>query len=104
MTDHPFRRRRLRAAAALAFAASAALSSAPALAVNEQDLLPVDQAFVLGAQAASAERIAIDWKIAKGYYLYKHRISVKADPGFAAETLQLPKGKAYKDEFFGDVE
>ncbi|MBX9401711.1 protein-disulfide reductase DsbD [Lysobacter sp. BMK333-48F3] len=104
MTDHPFRRRRLRAAAAFAFAAVAALGSAPALAVNEQDLLPVDQAFVLGAQAASADRIAIDWKIAKGYYLYKHRISVKADAGFAAQALQLPKGKAYKDEFFGDVE
>ncbi|WP_261370047.1 protein-disulfide reductase DsbD N-terminal domain-containing protein, partial [Lysobacter antibioticus] len=104
MTDHPFRRRRLRAAAAFAFAAFAALGSAPALAVNEQDLLPVDEAFVLGAQAASADRIAIDWKIAKGYYLYKHRISVKADAGFAAQPLQLPKGKAYKDEFFGDVE
>ncbi|MEI2456711.1 protein-disulfide reductase DsbD [Lysobacter firmicutimachus] len=104
MTDHPFRRRRLHAAAAFAFAAFAALGSAPALAVNEQDLLPVDEAFVLGAQAASADRIAIDWKIAKGYYLYKHRISVKADAGFAAQPLQLPKGKAYKDEFFGDVE
>ena len=85
-------------------AVAAAVFAAPAAAIDEADLLPVDQAFVLGADATSAESIAIRWKIAGGYYLYRHRISVQADAGFAAQPLQLPKGKAYTDEFFGKVE
>ena len=82
-----------------------ALLAAPALgAIDEDDLLPVDEAFVLSAQPAAPGAIAVKWKIADGYYLYRHRISVKADAGFAAQPLQLPRGKAYEDEFFGKVE
>nr|UMW97443.1 Cytochrome c-type biogenesis protein DsbD, protein-disulfide reductase [Escherichia coli] len=44
------------------------------------------------------------WRIADGYYLYRHRTSVKADAAFTGATMALPKGKAYRDEFFGDVE
>ncbi|MFD0740057.1 protein-disulfide reductase DsbD [Lysobacter koreensis] len=94
--------RRVRAAA---LALLAMLSAAPALAaIDEADLLPVDQAFVLDARATAPDRIAIHWKIADGYYLYRHRTSVQADPAFAARALQLPRGKAYTDEFFGKVE
>ncbi|SFL29824.1 protein-disulfide reductase DsbD [Lysobacter sp. cf310] len=89
------------AAAALAFGLSLA---GPALAIDESDLLPVEQAFVLSTEAPAADRIVLRWKIADGYYLYKHRISVKADPAFAAQALQLPKGDKHKDEFFGEVE
>lgn len=97
-------RRPWRAGAALALAALALSAAAPALAVDEKDLLPVDEAFAVSAQSPAPDRIAISWKVAKGYYLYRHRISVKSDAGFAAQALQLPKGKAYRDQFFGDVE
>lgn len=73
-------------------------------AVNPDDLLPVDEAYVLSARADGADRIRIDWKIAEGYYLYRHRTSVEASPAFGQGALQLPPGKAYTDEFFGDVE
>ena len=77
----------------------------PALAVSEADLLPVDQAFALSATAGSRDRIEVLWKVADGYYLYRHRTSVEVEgPGFQGAKLQLPKGKAYRDEFFGDVE
>ena len=77
----------------------------PAKAVSEKDLLPVDQAFVLTASAQSRDRIEVRWKVADGYYLYRHRIAVQVTgSGFVADKLQLPKGKAYRDEFFGDVE
>ncbi|MBA3486876.1 MAG: protein-disulfide reductase DsbD [Lysobacter sp.] len=83
----------------------AALVAAPALAaIDEKDLLPVDDAFVLSAQQEAPGRIAVKWQVAEGYYLYRHRISVKSDANFAARALQLPKGKAYEDEFFGKVE
>jgi thiol:disulfide interchange protein DsbD len=75
-----------------------------ARAVSEADLLPVDQAFALTASAPAAGRIELRWKIAGGYYLYRQRISVQADPAFQARPLQLPRGARHHDEFFGDVE
>ena len=82
-----------------------ALPAATALAVDEADLLPVDQAFALSATATGRDRIEVQWKVAEGYYLYRHRTSVEVEgAGFTGAQLQLPKGKAYRDEFFGDVE
>ena len=80
------------------------LAPAASAAITQDDLLPVDEAFVLTATAPAPDRIEIRWKITDGYYLYRHRTGVEADVGFAAQPLQLPKGKAYRDEFFGDVE
>jgi len=76
----------------------------PALAVDESDLLPVDQAFALSASAPTRDGIALRWTIADGYYLYRHRISVQADPAFHAGSLDLPRGASHHDEFFGEVE
>ncbi|WP_206862194.1 protein-disulfide reductase DsbD [Lysobacter changpingensis] len=84
---------------ALAFAAMPA-----AAAIDPDDLLPVDDAFALRAEAPSPDRIEIRWRIADGYYLYRHRIAVQADASFAAQPLQLPRGDAHEDEFFGRVE
>ncbi|MCC8536008.1 protein-disulfide reductase DsbD family protein [Xanthomonas axonopodis pv. poinsettiicola] len=95
--------RRVRLAAPL-LAASLALLAPVAQAVSEADLLPVDQAFVLSAQADSRDSIALQWKIAPGYYLYRHRISVKSGQGFSAGELALPEGQSKHDEFFGQVQ
>ncbi|MDR7069847.1 thiol:disulfide interchange protein DsbD [Pseudoxanthomonas japonensis] len=80
------------------------IAPAASAAITQDDLLPVDEAFVLTATAPARDRIEVRWKITDGYYLYRHRTGVEADAGFAAQPLQLPKGKAYRDEFFGDVE
>jgi thiol:disulfide interchange protein len=88
----------------LAVSLLAVVAPAASAAITQDDLLPVDEAFVLTATAPARDRIEIRWKITDGYYLYRHRTSVEADAGFAAQPLQLPKGKAYRDEFFGDVE
>ncbi len=73
---------------------------------QEQDgLLPVEQAYVLKAELAGPDRIALKWTIAKDYYLYKGRIKAKtSQPGLSLGTLELPKGIEKNDEFFGDVE
>ncbi len=78
--------------------------AAPALAVDESDLLPVDQAFALTASAPSRDRIVLSWRIADGYYLYKQRMSALAIDGFGTQALQLPHGQTHHDEFFGQVE
>ncbi|MEJ7746025.1 MAG: protein-disulfide reductase DsbD, partial [Luteimonas sp.] len=78
---------------------------APVLAIDEKDLLPADDAFALSATATSRDRIEIRWRIADGYYLYRHRISVQSiDPTFKANSLALPNGEKHTDEFFGNVE
>ncbi|CBA14858.1 protein-disulfide reductase DsbD family protein [Xanthomonas albilineans] len=82
-----------------------AMAAFPALAISEKDLLPVDQAFVLSAQAPEPGRIVLHWNIAKGYYLYRHRIAVRVIDGFKANpTLQLPAGHKKTDPYFGEVE
>jgi thiol:disulfide interchange protein DsbD len=79
-------------------------ASAPAIAIDADDLLPVDRAFALDARATAPGRIELTWKIAEGYYLYRHRMGAAAGAGFDAQPLQLPAGKRKVDEFFGEVE
>ena len=76
----------------------------PAASAQDFELPPVDEVFVLSAQATAPDRIEVRWQIADGYYLYRHRTSVKADAAFAGAKLALPGGKKYRDEVFGDVE
>ena len=79
------------------------LAALPAPAAITGELPPVDQVFVLSAKASARDRIEVRWQIADGYYLYRHRTSVKAD-GFGNATLALPDGTKHHDEFFGDVQ
>ncbi|MCD7097888.1 protein-disulfide reductase DsbD [Stenotrophomonas sp. MMGLT7] len=81
-----------------------ALAAPPVLAISEADLLPVDQAFQLQAHAVGRDRIELNWKIAPGYYLYRHRTSATASAGFHAQALAMPAGEKKHDAFFGDVE
>ena len=105
MLPMPFRSHRALAALTLVLAACAAAWTAPARAIDEKDLLPVDQAFALSASAPDRGHIELRWRIADGYYLYRHRIAVQAaDASFATALLQLPPGHPKHDEFFGDVE
>ena len=85
-------------------AAPVLLAALPAAAIDQDDLLPVDEAFVLTASAPSRDRIDVRWKIADGYYLYRHRTAVTASGGFSGGTLRLPDGTRHTDEFFGPVE
>ncbi len=82
----------------------AALLGAMPAGAADFELPPVDEVFVLSAQATAPDRIELRWKIADGYYLYRHRTAASADAAFANARLALPNGKAHRDEFFGDVE
>jgi thiol:disulfide interchange protein len=81
------------------------LAALPARAVNLEDLLPVEEAYRVEVVAESRERIALRIAIADGYYLYRHRMGASAPATeFTVDSLELPEGIAYTDEFFGDVE
>jgi thiol:disulfide interchange protein DsbD len=72
---------------------------------SDDDFLPPDEAFRFSATATGAEAVALDWVIADGYYLYRHRVAVKTTtPAFTVGEPQLPGGKKKTDEFFGEVE
>jgi thiol:disulfide interchange protein DsbD len=92
--------------AALLFAAAGAAAAQGLLGPSNQDqFLDVDKAFVLSAMADGGEGVLLDWQIAPGYYLYRHRVSVKtATPGFLLGDVVMPDGHKKTDEFFGDVE
>src|SRR5947209_7475265 len=88
------------AAALVAARLAAGMSTiAAARPVDESNLLPVDQAFVLASRATDHADLQLTWKIAPGYYLYRERISAKADAAFQAGTLQLPAGIPKHDPF-----
>jgi thiol:disulfide interchange protein DsbD len=93
----------LRALAALLLCAAPWLQVRAA--IDPSELPPVDSVFVLSASADARDRIGVDWKIADGFYLYRHRTGVDSPDGsFAGATLSLPPGAKHHDEFFGDVE
>ena len=92
----------LRHLAALAVGLS--LLPAAAQTVDPTQLPPVDSVFVPKVGAPSRDRIEVTWTIAKGYYLYRHRIAVQPLGGFDAGAVQLPDGAKHHDEFFGDVQ
>lgn len=75
-------------------------------AVNEDDLLPIDEAFALQVEVGADGRLQLHWRIAEGYYLYRHRLgaTATAPAGLVVAELELPDGRRHHDEFFGDVE
>ena len=81
------------------------LLPALACAVDESDLLPVERAFALTAEAPARDTAELRFAIAEGYYLYRHRFAVAVvggEPKLA--PLVIPDGTKKHDEFFGDVE
>lgn len=81
------------------------LLAAPGAAVDQADLLPVDEAFAVSAEAVSADRVRVAWDIADDYYLYRHRFDFSSDtPGVSLGKADLPPGEQHTDEFFGEVE
>jgi thiol:disulfide interchange protein len=90
----------------LGLAAALLCVVAPAAAIDESDLLPVDEAFVVTSASTADGRVAITWAIAEGYYLYRHRFAIDAaDPAaLSVEAVDWPPGEQHEDEFFGKTE
>lgn len=78
--------------------------STVAAALDQSDLLPVDEAFRIEASAPAADRIEVRFTIAEGYYLYRHRLGLSRLDGQALPPFSVPDGEHKVDEFFGEVE
>ncbi len=90
----------------LALVPALLLSLGAAAQIDPDDLLPVEQAFSLSSEVIDDGRhIRIAWDIAEGYYLYRHAFKFEATgPDSVLGEPEIPPGKAYSDEFFGDVD
>ncbi|OIN13572.1 hypothetical protein BFR47_10250 [Oceanisphaera psychrotolerans] len=64
--------------------------------------LPVEQAFVLNSEQTPAG-LRLEFTIAPGYYLYRHRLSVIPDQVRFGDW-ELPAGTPHEDEYFGKTQ
>ena len=78
----------------------------PALfAIDEAQLLPVDEAFKVSATGVSGEEVLLSWQIADGYLLYQNKFKLQSQTeGIELGKTDFPKGKIKHDEVFGEVE
>ncbi len=71
---------------------------------NEGDFLPPDLAFRVAAHF-DGNALRVRWVIADGYYLYRHRIEIKAEsPDLVLAAPVLPAGKLKTDPYLGNQE
>ncbi|HRP96360.1 MAG TPA: protein-disulfide reductase DsbD [Rhodocyclaceae bacterium] len=86
----------LAALSVLLFAASAL----PALA----NPVEPEKAFVFSARALDARTVEATFEIRKDYYLYESKLGFSAAPeSVVLGNADIPPGKMYRDEFFGDT-
>ena len=70
----------------------------------EESFLEPDQAFALSVEMKEGKTAQATWKIAKGYYLYRDRISVSTStPNTTVQLSTLPSAVLKNDPNFGDV-
>jgi len=68
------------------------------------DLLPVEEAFVMNARFDKPNELTVGWQIAPNYYLYRDKFTFTVDGKVELGRATLPKGKAHRDENFGNIE
>ncbi len=89
----------------LAGVLASTVTMSPAHAQTDDDLLPVDKAFIVEASPLNRETIRLEWKLTPHYYLYRERIKVTTpDSGVTLAQHVLPPGEKKHDEYLGDVE
>jgi thioredoxin:protein disulfide reductase len=93
------------AAAKATVSADEVFKKAAPVTTGEDEYLDPEVAFVLTSDARTTSDIALNWRIADGYYLYKKRIKLEpADASQPIGNIVLPKGEAHSDEYFGEQE
>ena len=75
-----------------------------AWAQDDEDILPVTEAYKLKADASTPGVLKLHWDIAPDYYLYRGRMKFTGGEGITAGEAKLPDGAKHHDEYLGDVE
>jgi len=70
---------------------------------QDQDILRPEEAFRYTV-TASADALLVRWTIEPEHYLYQERMSFESrTPGVSLGPAEMPPGKLYKDEYFGEM-
>ncbi|WP_235025902.1 protein-disulfide reductase DsbD [Caballeronia arationis] len=77
--------------------------SLAAYAVNESDLLPVNEAFPLTVSVSGPQQVTLDFGTKPGYYLYQGRFSFAVD-GMPVKPDRMPPAESKNDPTFGMVQ
>ncbi|MGO4701790.1 protein-disulfide reductase DsbD family protein [Dyella sp. 2RAB6] len=75
-----------------------------AWAQDDDNILPVTEAYKLKADASTPGVLKLHWDIAPDYYLYRGRMKFTGADGVTAGEARLPDGAKHHDEYLGDVE
>lgn len=81
----------------------ASASGAPVFS-SPDELLDPDKAFRISARALDGKSVQVDFKIARGYYLYRNRFRFATEAGKPIAEVEIPRGKVKEDKFFGKTE
>jgi thioredoxin:protein disulfide reductase len=75
-----------------------------AWAVSPDELLEPEKAFRISARALDERSVEVEFKIAKGYYMYRDRFSFASASGEPLGEAEIPRGVVKEDPFFGKTE
>ena len=69
------------------------------------ELLEPDEAFSFSASINKHQQLVLNWRIAKGYYLYQEKIAATIiEPNtLSIGTISFPEGQQKTDEIFGET-
>lgn len=84
--------------------APAAGPAAAQLFGKQQDLLEPEKAFRISARPLDARNIAVEFKIAQGYYMYRDQFRLATESGQPLAGVEIPRGNPKEDAFFGKSE
>lgn len=71
---------------------------------QDDNILPVTEAYKFSADASTPVTLKLHWVIAQDYYLYRGRMKFTAGPGVTLGEAQLPPGEKHVDPYLGPVE
>ncbi len=78
-------------------------ASEQTLLIEEESLLPVEQAFIFSVDISRSDQIILEWLIAPGHYLYQEKFNFSLQGEGQLGTPKLPVGQIYTDPYFGQV-
>jgi len=81
-----------------------ALVTGSALALAHDELLEPEKAFRISARPLDARTVEVEFRIARGYYMYRDRFSFATLSGRKLAEVEIPRGKVKEDQFFGKSE
>src|SRR5690606_27213899 len=87
-----------------AAAARPTAGAVPLFGGSADELLPVDEAFVMNARFDGPKLLAVGWQIQPGYYLYRDKLEIEAVGEIGLGTPEWPEGVPHYDDNFGDVQ